>query len=31
MLVSADFSSLAAPEIMRVMREEKETRDICKR
>jgi hypothetical protein len=30
-LVAADFSSLAAPEIMRVMREEKETRDICKR
>jgi hypothetical protein len=30
-LVAADFSSFAAPEIMRVMREEKETRDICKR
>jgi hypothetical protein len=30
-LVAADFGSFAAPEIMRVMREEKETRDICKR
>ena len=30
-LVAADFSSFAAPEIMRVMREEKETRDICRR
>jgi hypothetical protein len=30
-LVAADFSSFAAPEIMRIMREEKETRDICKR
>ena len=30
-LVAADFSSFAAPEIMQVMREEKETRDICKR
>jgi hypothetical protein len=30
-LVASDFSSFAAPEIMRVMREEKETRDICKR
>jgi hypothetical protein len=30
-LVAADFSSFAAPEIMRVMRGEKETRDICKR
>jgi hypothetical protein len=29
-LVAADFSSFAAPEIMRIMREEKETRDICK-
>jgi hypothetical protein len=30
-LVAADFSSFAAPEIMRVMREETATRDICKR
>jgi hypothetical protein len=30
-LVAADFSSFAAPEILRIMREEKETRDICKR
>ena len=30
-LVASDFSSFAAPEIMRIMREEKETRDICKR
>jgi hypothetical protein len=30
-LVAADFGSFAAPEIVRVMREEKETRDICKR
>lgn len=30
-LVAADFTSFAAPEIMRVMREEKATRDICKR
>ena len=30
-LVAADFGSFAAPEIMRIMREEKETRDICKR
>lgn len=30
-LVAADFSSFASPEIMRVMREEKQTRDICKR
>jgi hypothetical protein len=30
-LVAADFGSFAAPEITRVMREEKETRDICKR
>jgi hypothetical protein len=30
-LVAADFSSFAAPEIMRVMREATETRDICKR
>ena len=30
-LVAADFSSFAAPEIMRVMREETQTRDICKR
>jgi hypothetical protein len=30
-LVAADFSSFAAPEIMRVMREEKDTRDICRR
>ena len=30
-LVAADFSSFAAPEIMRIMREDKETRDICKR
>jgi hypothetical protein len=30
-LVAADFGSFAAPEILRIMREEKETRDICKR
>jgi hypothetical protein len=30
-LVAADFGSFAAPEIMRIMREDKETRDICKR
>ena len=30
-LVASDFSSFAAPEITRIMREEKETRDICKR
>lgn len=30
-LVAADFGIFAAPEIMRVMREEKETSDICKR
>ena len=30
-LVAADFGSFAAPEIMRIMREEKESRDICKR
>ena len=30
-LVAADFSSFAAPEIMRIMREEKGTSDICKR
>ena len=30
-LVAADFGSFAAPEIMRIMREEKEIRDICKR
>ena len=30
-LVAADFSSFASPEIMRAMREEKQTRDICKR
>ena len=30
-LVAADFGSFAAPEIMRIMREEKETRDICRR
>jgi hypothetical protein len=30
-LVAADFGSFAAPEITRIMREEKETRDICKR
>ena len=30
-LVAADFSSFASPEIMRIMREEKQTRDICKR
>jgi hypothetical protein len=29
-LVAADFGSFASPEIMRIMREEKETRDICK-
>ena len=30
-LVAADFSSFAPPEITRIMREEKQTRDICKR
>jgi hypothetical protein len=30
-LVAADFSSFAPSEIMRVMREETQTRDICKR
>jgi hypothetical protein len=30
-LVAADFGSFAAPEIARIMREDKETRDICKR
>jgi hypothetical protein len=30
-LVAADFSSFAAPEIMRIIREEKATSDICKR
>jgi len=30
-LVAADFGSFAAPEIMRIMREENQTRDICKR
>jgi hypothetical protein len=30
-LVASDFSSFAPPEIMRVMREETQTRDICKR
>ena len=30
-LVAADFSSFASPEISRVLREEKQTRDICKR
>jgi hypothetical protein len=30
-LVAGDFSSFAAPEIMRIMRVEKQTRDICKR
>jgi len=30
-LVAADFGSFAPPEIMRIMREEQETRDICKR
>jgi hypothetical protein len=30
-LVAADFSSFASPEIGRIMREEKQTRDICKR
>lgn len=30
-LVAADFGSFAAPEIMQIMREDKETRDICKR
>ena len=30
-LVAADFSSFAPPEIMRIMREETQTRDICKR
>jgi len=30
-LVAADFSSFASPEIMRIMHEEKQSRDICKR
>ena len=30
-LVAADFSSFASPEIAKIMREEKQTRDICKR
>jgi hypothetical protein len=30
-LVAADFGSFASPEIMQIMREDKETRDICKR
>jgi hypothetical protein len=30
-LVAADFSSFAAPEITRILRDEKQTRDICKR
>jgi hypothetical protein len=30
-LLAADFGSFAPPEIMRVMREETQTRDICKR
>ncbi|QDW36249.1 hypothetical protein FFI89_003290 [Bradyrhizobium sp. KBS0727] len=30
-LVAADFSSFAAPEILRVMNQEKQNRDICKR
>jgi len=30
-LVAADFGSFAPSEIMRVMREETQTRDICKR
>jgi hypothetical protein len=30
-LVAADFGSFAPAEIMRIMREEKETRDVCKR
>jgi hypothetical protein len=30
-LVAADFSSFASPEITKIMREEKQTRDICKR
>jgi hypothetical protein len=30
-LVAADFGSFAAPEIMRIMREDKEIRDICER
>lgn len=30
-LVAADFGSFAAPEILRIMREETQTRDICKR
>ena len=30
-LVAADFGSFAPAEILRIMREEKETRDICKR
>lgn len=30
-LVAADFGSFAAPDILRVMNQEKQTRDICKR
>lgn len=30
-LVAADFSSFAAPKILRVMNQEKQNRDICKR
>jgi len=30
-LFAADFSSFASPEIAKIMREEKQTRDICKR
>jgi hypothetical protein len=30
-LVAADFGSFASPEIMQIMREDKEVRDICKR
>jgi hypothetical protein len=30
-LIAADFGSFAPPEIARIMREEKQTRDICKR
>jgi hypothetical protein len=30
-LIAADFGSFASPEITRIMREEQQTRDICKR
>jgi hypothetical protein len=30
-LVAGDFGSFAPPEIMRILREEQQTRDICKK